>query len=172
MPATPPLPWAWGWWGPGQVGGRLLFARIPARARVASIAGAGAGAVLSLAVLPGPPGLLIAAGVLAGAVRGCQTLLQATIVAERWGMSSLGARQGRFAAPLTAVTALAPAAGPALAAWLGSYTAMAYAMAGAAGLAALIAGTLPSADRQTATGSPGTKGTDSAPAGTGGRIGE
>ena len=101
--------------------------------------------------------MLIAAGVLAGAVRGCQTLLQATIVAERWGMSSPGALQGRFAAPLTAVTALAPAAGPALAAWLGSYTAMAYAMAGAAGLAALIAGALPPPDRQTARHHPGRK---------------
>ena len=128
--------------GAGQVGGRLVFASIPARARVATIAGAAAVAVLSLAIVPGPPGLLIAAGVLAGAVRGCQTLLQATIVAERWGMSSLGALQGRFAAPLTAVTALAPAAGPALAALLGSYTAMAYAMAGAAGLAAVTAGAL------------------------------
>jgi hypothetical protein len=86
-------------------------------------------------------------------------------------MSSLGALQGRFAAPLTAVTALAPAAGPALAAWLGSYTAMAYAMAGAAGLAALIAVALPSAGPPNRTGSPGTKGSDSAPLGRG-RIGE
>ena len=112
-------------------------------------------AVLSLAVLPGPPGLLIAAGVLAGAVRGCHTLLQATIVAERWGMSNLGALQGRFAAPLTAVTALAPVAGPALAALLGSYTAMAYAAAAAAGIAAIIAGFLPRAEAalpQPATG--------------------
>jgi hypothetical protein len=139
-----------------------VFASIPAPARLATIAGAAAAAVLSLAVLPGPPGLLIAAGVLAGAVRGCQTLLQATIVADRWGMSALGALQGRFAAPLTAVTALAPAAGPVLAAWLGSYTGMAYAMAGAAGLAALMAGTLlaAGANRQ---GSPGAKGPESAP---------
>ncbi|MET4097191.1 hypothetical protein [Arthrobacter sp. UYCu712] len=37
------------------------------------------------------------------------------------------------------MTALAPAAGPVLAAWLGSYTAMTNAMAGAAGVAALAA---------------------------------
>ena len=95
-----------------------------------------------LAILPGPTALLIAAGVLAGAARGCQTLLQATVVAERWGLANLGRLQGRFAAPLTAVTALAPAVGPALAGLLGSYTAMAYAMAGAAGLAAVLAGAI------------------------------
>ena len=74
---------------------------------------------------------------LAGAVRGCQRLLQATIVGDRWGGSSLGALQGTFSAPLAMVTALAPAAGPALAACLGTYTATAYAMATATGLAAL-----------------------------------
>ncbi len=42
----------------------------------------------------------------------CQTLLQATIVADRWGTQNLGTLQGLFAAPLTAVTAVAPAAGP------------------------------------------------------------
>lgn len=157
--------------GAGQVGGRLLFARIPARARLATIAGTGAGAVLSLAVLPGPPGLLIAAGVLAGAVRGCHTLLQATIVAERWGMSNLGALQGRFAAPLTAATALAPVAGPALAASLGSYTAMAYATAAAAGVAAVIAGFLPRAGAASPDRPPGPNRADSAPL-AGGKTGK
>ncbi|WP_254678958.1 hypothetical protein [Arthrobacter sp. 24S4-2] len=69
---------------------------------------------------------------LAGAVRGCQTLLQATIVADRWGTTSLGSLQGTFAA-------IAPAAGPAVAAWLGTYTNMAYVMAAAAATAAVIA---------------------------------
>ena len=68
-------------------------------------------AILLLALLPGPVPLLIAAAVLAGAVRGCHTLLQATIVADRWE-ASLGTLQGSFAAPLTTATALAPAAGP------------------------------------------------------------
>lgn len=125
--------------GAGQVGGRLFFAALPPGARLPVIAGTAAVAVLLLAALPGPVPLLIAAGMLAGAVRGCQTLLQATIVGDRWGSQSLGALQGSFAAPLTAVTALAPAAGPLLAAWLGTYTAMAYAMAAATGTAALIA---------------------------------
>ena len=98
--------------GAGQVGGRLLFAAIPSGARLQ---------------------------VIAGAVRGCQTLLQATIMADRWGTQNLGTLQGLFAAPLTAVTAVAPAAGPVLAAWLGTYTSMAYAMTAAAATAAILA---------------------------------
>lgn len=125
--------------GAGQVGGRLLFSFIPVRTRLPAITATATGAVLLLAVLPGPLPVLIAAGMLAGAVRGCHTLLQATVVADRWGAQSLGTMQGTFAAPLTAVTAVAPAAGPAVAAWLGTYTGMAYAMAGITGLAALIA---------------------------------
>ncbi|MDI3243468.1 MFS transporter [Arthrobacter sp. AL08] len=125
--------------GAGQIGGRLLFAAIPPGTRLPVIAGTAACAVLLLAALPGPVPLLIAAGMLAGAVRGCQTLLQATIVGDRWGSQRLGTLQGIFAAPLTAVTAIAPAAGQAIAAWLGSYAAMAYAMAVATGTAAIIA---------------------------------
>ena len=125
--------------GAGQVGGRLIFAAIPTPARILVITGVATGAILLLALLPGPVSLLIATGMLAGGVRGCHTLLQATIVADRWGTTSLGALQGSFAAPLTAATALAPAAGPAIATWLGSYTAMAYAMAAATGTAVLIA---------------------------------
>lgn len=125
--------------GAGQVGGRLLFGFIPVRTRLPAITGTAAGAVLLLAVLPGPLPALIAAGSLAGAVRGCHTLLQATVVADRWGARNLGTLQGTFAAPLTAVTAVAPAAGPAAAVWLGSYTGMAYAMAGVAAAAALMA---------------------------------
>lgn len=124
--------------GAGQVAGRLLFAAIPAKGRIVVVTGTATGAVLLLALLPGPVPLLIAAGMLAGAVRGCQTLLQATIVADRWGTTSLGTLQGIFAAPLTIITALSPAAGPALAAWLGSFTAMAYAMAAASGSALLL----------------------------------
>lgn len=125
--------------GAGQVGGRLLFAGIPPGARLPVITGTAAGAVLLLAVLPGPVPVLIAAGMLAGAVRGCQTLLQATLVADRWGTGSLGTLQGHFAAPLTAVTALAPAAGPLLAGWLGTYTGMSHAMAATALAAVLLA---------------------------------
>ncbi|KIS29349.1 major facilitator transporter [Arthrobacter sp. SPG23] len=125
--------------GAGQVGGRLVFSAIPAGARLPVITGTAAASALLLAAIPGPAPALVAAGMLAGAVRGCQTLLQATVVAERWGTQHLGSLQGLFAAPLTAVTAIAPVAGPALAAWLGTYTNMAYATAAATGTAAVIA---------------------------------
>ncbi|MFB9716945.1 hypothetical protein [Arthrobacter methylotrophus] len=125
--------------GAGQVGGRLLFGGIPPGAQLPVVAGTAACAVLLLAALPGPVPLLISAGMLAGAVRGCQTLLQATIVGDRWGSQNLGTLQGIFVAPLTAITALAPAVGPVIAAWLGTYTAMTYAMAVATGTAAFIA---------------------------------
>ncbi|AOT05531.1 MFS transporter [Arthrobacter sp. U41] len=125
--------------GAGQVGGRLLFAAIPSGARLPVITATAALALLLLAALPGRVPVLAAAGMLAGAVRGCQTLLQATIVGDRWGTRNLGTLQGVFAAPLTAVTAIAPAAGPLLAAWLGGYTAMAYAMAASAAAAAILA---------------------------------
>ncbi|MCB5275887.1 hypothetical protein BJG92_03441 [Arthrobacter sp. SO5] len=127
--------------GAGEVGGGLLFATIPATARISVITGTATGAILVLALLPGPAPMLVAAGMLAGAVRGCQTLLQATIVADRWGTASLGTLQGSFAAPITAAAALAPAAGSVIATWLGSYTSMAYAMAAVTGTAALIAAT-------------------------------
>jgi predicted MFS family arabinose efflux permease len=125
--------------GAGQVGGRLLFAAIPAKGRIVAVTGTATGALLLLALLPGPAPPLIGAGMLAGAVRGCQTLLQATIVADRWGTTGLGTLQGIFAAPLTIVTALAPAVGPATAVWLGSFTAMTSAMVAATGTALLIA---------------------------------
>ncbi|WP_104045129.1 MFS transporter [Arthrobacter sp. ZGTC412] len=124
--------------GAGQVAGRLLFAALPAKARIVIVTGTAAGALLLLALLPGPAPLLIGAGMIAGAIRGCQTLLQATIVADQWGATSLGTLQGHFAAPLTIVTALAPALGPTLASWFGSFTAMAYVMAATTGTALII----------------------------------
>lgn len=124
--------------GAGQVAGRLVFAAIPANKRITVVTATATVALLLLALLPGPAPLLIGAGMLAGAVRGCQTLLQATIVADRWGTTSLGTLQGIFAAPLTVVTALAPAVGPALATWFGSYAAMALVMALTTGTALLI----------------------------------
>jgi MFS family permease len=124
--------------GAGQVAGRLVFAAIPANRGIAVVTATAMFALLLLSLLPGPAPLLIGAGMLAGAARGCQTLLQATVVADRWGTTSLGTLQGIFTAPLTIVTALAPAAGPALATWFGSYAAMALAMAATTGAALLI----------------------------------
>ncbi|WP_144663318.1 MFS transporter [Paenarthrobacter nicotinovorans] len=124
--------------GAGQVAGRLLFAALPTKARIPAVTGTATLALLLLALPPGPVPLLIGAGMIAGAVRGCQTLLQATIVATNWGATGLGTLQGLFAAPLTIVTALAPALGPALATWCGSFTGMTYTLAAATGTALLI----------------------------------
>lgn len=70
--------------GAGQVFGRIgypQFARATSpRARTATVFVLGAGALWLLALLPGPAWLLIAVAVLAGAVRGCHTLLQATAI--------------------------------------------------------------------------------------------
>lgn len=129
--------------GVGQVIGRLFFAVLPGKAnpvrRAVLLLAAGATSLWQLGLLPGPAFALIAVTVLAGAVRGCVTLLQATAVADRWGTSNFGAVQGVFVAPVTAVGALAPAAGPLLAGLLGGYPAMALAMAGVATLGVLAA---------------------------------
>ncbi|WP_228720899.1 MFS transporter [Arthrobacter sp. 260] len=129
--------------GVGQVIGRLFFAVLPGKAnpvrRAVLLLAAGATSLWLLGLLPGPAFALIAVTVLAGAVRGCVTLLQATAVADRWGTANFGAVQGVFVAPVTAVGALAPAAGPLLAGLLGGYPAMALAMAGVATLGVLAA---------------------------------
>ena len=67
----------------------------------------------------------------AGAVRGALTLVQASAVADRWGAHAYGRLNGVLAAPVTAVTALAPGAAAAIATVEGSYQAMAYTMAAA-----------------------------------------
>ena len=123
--------------GAGQLLGRLGYAPLTARttptARTVAIVAASALAIALLATVPGPAGLLVGLAVLAGAVRGAGTLLQATVVADRWGSASYGALSGWFAAPITAAAALAPWAGTALAEAVGSYPAM------FAGLAVLVA---------------------------------
>jgi MFS family permease len=123
--------------GAGQLLGRLGFAPLTARttptARTVAIVSASALAIALLAAVPGPVPVLIALAVCAGAVRGAGTLLQATVVADRWGSARYGALSGWFAAPITGAAALAPWAGTALAEALGSYPAM------FAGLAVLVA---------------------------------
>ena len=66
--------WALGLGGAGQVAGRLCYrqlaARLGTRWRTVAVITAGAGVILLLGLLPGPAALLVAASVLAGAVRG------------------------------------------------------------------------------------------------------
>lgn len=127
--------------GAGQVVGRLLFVALPKATRpwvpVAIVGALAALLLLALALTPGPAWLLIVVGVVAGAIRGAQTLVQGSAVADRWGTRNYGAINGTFAAPITITAALAPAIGPALATGVGSYSGMAIVMAGVAGIAVL-----------------------------------
>lgn len=119
--------------GAGQVIGRIGYSRLVSltavHTRTALLFGLGAIGIWLLAFVPGPAAVLIAIAVVLGAVRGCHTLLQATAVSDRWGTQDFGTINGVFTAPMTAVGALAPVSGPALAGVLGSYSAMAVVMA-------------------------------------------
>ncbi|MDO8337713.1 MAG: MFS transporter [Microcella sp.] len=136
--------------GAGQLIGRLIFLAAPrlpvARSgppwrALAATGGLGAVALTLLGVLPSSAWLLIGAGVLAGAVRGAQTLVVASSVPDRWGTRHYGALHGVFAAPVTMVGALAPVIGVVVAQGLGSFAAMALVMAGIALLGAIVART-------------------------------
>jgi len=135
--------WALGLLGAGQVIGRLVYVALPHRSApwVPLIATSGLAVVLLglMALVPGPPWLLIVIGMAAGAVRGAQTLVQGSAVADRWGTRNYGSINGVFAAPITAVSALGPALGPVVAAGLGGYEAMALVMAGVAVVAVISA---------------------------------
>ncbi|CCH87366.1 putative Permease of the major facilitator superfamily MFS_1 [Modestobacter italicus] len=122
--------------GAGQLLGRIGYAPLTAHttptARTVTIVVASALSIGLLAAVPGPAVLLVVLAVFAGAVRGTSTLLQATVVADRWGSVRYGTLSGWFAAPITGAAALAPWAGTALAEAVGSYPAT------FAGLAALV----------------------------------
>ncbi|MFA4897875.1 hypothetical protein [Microbacterium sp.] len=109
--------------------GRLLYVAIPHTAApwipLAATAGLSVAFLALLALVPGPPWLLISIGIAAGAVRGAQTLVQGSAVADRWGTQNYGAINGVFAAPITLIGAFGPAIGPLLAVATGSYSAMA-----------------------------------------------
>jgi len=101
--------------GAGQVLGRLGYARLTAwtspLGRTVLIIALGAGTTVALGVTPGPTTLLISVAMLAGAVRGIFTLIEATAVSDRWGTRDFGQTNGVFIAPVTAVIALAPGGG-------------------------------------------------------------
>lgn len=135
--------WALGLLGAGQVIGRLVYVAFPHRTApwvpLAATSGLAVLLVGMMALVPGPPWLLIAIGMAAGAVRGAQTLVQGSAVADRWGTRNYGSINGVVAAPITAVSALGPALGPVVAAGLGGYAAMALVMAGVAVIAVVSA---------------------------------
>ncbi|WP_460624056.1 MFS transporter [Kineococcus endophyticus] len=110
--------------GAGQLVGRLLYGPV-VRSRssttgivfVVVIAG---GSILGLALLPPVVGVLITSAVVFGAARGAFTLLQASVVADRWGQQHYGAVAGVFAMPITTATAMAPWAAAAVTSLMGS----------------------------------------------------
>lgn len=139
--------WALGLGGAGQVAGRLCYrplaSRLGARPRTAMVIGAGAVATLMLGLVPGPAVLLIAASVMAGAVRGVFTLTEATLVADYWGANRYAVLNGIFNAPLLAAGAIAPGLGAGIAALTGSYPALFAILAGCAAAGAGLAATAP-----------------------------
>ncbi|MDQ7879769.1 MFS transporter [Microbacterium sp. QXD-8] len=118
--------------GAGQVLGRLLYLAIPHTApawmAATSVGVLGAGALVAYGVVDSPVAIF-ATALVAGAIRGALTLVQASAVADRWGAESYGRINGVLAAPVTALTALAPGAAALLATALGSYATMAFVMA-------------------------------------------
>jgi MFS family permease len=94
---------AFGLIGAGQILGRLVFAALPRvrtpAAQTATVGIAATVALALLAVLPGPTTALIVAAIFAGSVRGAYTLLQATAIADRWGMQHLWRPQRHLRRP-------------------------------------------------------------------------
>jgi MFS family permease len=140
--------WALGLGGLGQVLGRLGYGRLTGmlsvRARGVVVLGLSAAAIVLLAALPGPPGLLVAVAMLVGAARGVFTLLQATAISDRWGAAHYGRLNGLVSAPALAATAVAPWVGAALADALGGYPAVFWLLAAlGAAAAALALGSVP-----------------------------
>ncbi|WP_059081879.1 MFS transporter [Streptomyces scabiei] len=136
--------WALGLGGAGQTLGRTLYAALARHtgtvARTTTLVGLGGLTTAALALSPGPYPLLVALSVLAGVIRGNLTLLQATAVTDRWGITQYGRLSGLLAAPAHTAAALAPFAGTLIAGPLGGYPALftvLTALSAAAAIAAL-----------------------------------
>ena len=129
--------------GAGQIAGRLLFMVLPRDLPpwlpLAVVAASAALALLVIAWLTAPVWLLLVVAIVAGAIRGTQTLVQANSVSDRWGSANYGAINGVFSAPLTVLVALTPALGPLFADSIGSFAVMTAILAGVAALGALLA---------------------------------
>lgn len=125
--------WVLGLIGAGQVFGRLVYLAVPHTSApwvgAAGVGLFGAGSLVAYALAEGQVWIIVA-GLTAGAARGALTLVQASAVSDRWGTRSYGRLNGVMAAPITALTALAPVAAAVTATALGSYATMALAMAG------------------------------------------
>lgn len=137
---------AFGLVGVGQVAGRAFFAFARGTTTVPAVTAVTTIAVLSLVGFAGGAGLVpvvIGLALLVGAARGSLTLIQASVVVDRWGIPNAGHLTGIFAAPVTIATAIAPAAGAGLLqATNGPMTAVLCALLAAGGGAALLLGTI------------------------------
>ncbi|NUS50646.1 MAG: MFS transporter [Nocardioidaceae bacterium] len=113
--------------GAGQVAGRLLYGplltRLTIRRRTLVAFGSVAVTTAALAVVQSPLVAVLALAFVAGSARGIYTLIQATSVSDRWGITGYGVRNGIVSGAVMAATALAPYAGAVLAAALGDYAA-------------------------------------------------
>lgn len=129
--------------GAGQVLGRLGYQRMVRHLSVVprtALIMAGVAVTTALLGLLTSVANLIAVAVVAGVVRGVMTLLQATAVTERWGITHYGQLSGILSAPVMLSTALGPFVGAGLATLLGGYGAM-FVVLGAVALAAALLAT-------------------------------
>ncbi|MFJ5831665.1 MFS transporter [Streptomyces sp. NPDC093089] len=135
--------WALGLGGAGQTLGRTLYAPLARHTgptvRTATLIALGALTTAALAVTPGPYGLVIAASIAAGTVRGNLTLLQATAITDRWGTHHYGRLSATLSAPAMTASALAPFAAATLASTLGGYPELFGVLAGLAAASAFVA---------------------------------
>ncbi|WOX22448.1 MFS transporter [Streptomyces solicathayae] len=134
--------WALGLGGAGQTLGRTLYAPLARRTgtttRTVVLVALGSLTTAALALIPGPYGLMIAASIAAGTVRGNLTLLQATAVTDRWGTRHYGRLSGLLSAPAMTASAVAPFAAALCAPPLGGYPELFVALAALGLVAALI----------------------------------
>ncbi|TWP48181.1 MFS transporter [Lentzea tibetensis] len=149
--STTTAAWALGLGGVGQVFGRLgygwLSARTGVRGRTVGVMLAAAVTIVVLGLVPGPALALVAASILAGAVRGVFTLLHATAISDRWGPAGYGQLNGLMTAPLTVSAAVSPWVAAWLVAPIGGYPPVFLVLAAVA----LVAGALAAQTGQKAT---------------------
>lgn len=134
--------WVLGLIGAGQVLGRLVYLVIPHTAApwiAPALIGALGAAILTAYGMASAPFSIFATAIVAGAIRGALTLVQASAVADRWGPNSYGRLNGVMAAPISTLTALAPGLGAIVAVGLGSYSTMAFVMAAVCAVGGLLA---------------------------------
>lgn len=136
--------------GAGQVAGRLLYepvlSRVRVRPRTVLVVGFAALTTVGLAMSAAWVVAACFASFAAGLARGIFTLIQATVVSERWGTRDFGARSSILTGAVMVAAAFAPWLGALLASALGGYDAAFVAIAVGAGLAAALLARLPGPD--------------------------